>query len=165
MDEHNPIAQLETVYDGLVKLFKEKFSYYPHTLGLLTKLSSIALPNIDDKKFIDIVYTLLSQRPQFFNQQCTEEFEKLIKEPPANELCLRLLINLRDLSQILYKINYRHILHLTNSILPPGPIDTQIKFMSVIAKIFINFTNKKIEEIKGVLLMTNQNYQTIQIGI
>ena len=53
---------------------------------------------------------------------------------------------------------------MTNSIIPPGPLDSQIKFMSVIAKIFINFTNKKIEEIKGVLLMTNQNYQTIQIG-
>ena len=104
---------------------------------------------------------LIKKPPTFFHERYNRaQIDRLLQNPPPSEICLRLLLQFKNISQILCKLSEKQIILFTDSMIPPGSLESQVSFMSKLADIFDKLAVQKLEEIKNNFINNHVNFHT-----
>lgn len=134
---------------------------------LLIHLVTIVQPQLPQERIIPVLGKMFEDIPGFLHQHeqqpTNQQFLKLLVDPPSELITLRLLLNLRELQQLIQKMSYLQLLHLSNNILPPGPQSLQVEFMQKAQEIFQSWTQEVIQNHHHVLSETPLHMERQQL--
>mmetsp|Transcript_7680 Transcript_7680/g.10597 ORF Transcript_7680/g.10597 Transcript_7680/m.10597 type:complete len:531 (+) Transcript_7680:75-1667(+) len=134
---------------------------------LLIHLVTIVQPQLPQERIIPVLGKMFEDIPGFLHQHeqqpTNQQFLKLLVDPPSELITLRLLLNLRELQQLIQKMSYLQLLHLSNNILPPGPQSLQVEFMQKAQEIFQDWTQEVIQNHHHVLSETPLHMERQQL--
>jgi hypothetical protein len=105
-----------------------------HQLGqdhpqVLIYLTQIAQPKLPQNLIIPFLGQMFEKLPPFLSKIEPPKLQQLIKDPPADAVPLRILIDLLGIQQLLQQITVLQLLHLTNNTIPPGSQESQEAFL------------------------------------
>lgn len=111
-----------------------------HKLGqelpqILLYLTQIAQPKLPQNLIIPFLGQMFEKIPPLLSKLEPQKLADLIKDPPAEAVPLRILIDLSSIQQLLQQISVLQLLHLTNNTIPPGSQELQEAFLR---KVIIN---------------------------
>lgn len=121
-----------------------------HTLGrdlpqCLISLTQVVQPQIPNEMRIPLLGKMFAEVPSYLESATPQQLEQIIRQPPADAVAFRLLLDLSQVQQILQNISYLQLLHLTNNMIPPGSPQQQLGFLSKIQEIFQRWSNETLE--------------------
>lgn len=105
-----------------------------HGLGqelpqVLIYLTQVAQPKLPQNLIIPCLGQMFEKIPPFLSKVEPQKLAELIKDPPAETVPLRILVDLSNIQQLLQQISVLQLLHLTNNTIPPGTIEAQEDFL------------------------------------
>lgn len=120
-----------------------------HQLGrdfpqILIHISEIVDPDLAADKRITVLGKMFEELPGYIIQQNPQQLQKLLLDPPLEMQTLRLLLGYRELQQLLQQMSYLQLLHLSNNIIPPGPLNLQFDFLKKVQEIFQTWSQQTI---------------------
>jgi hypothetical protein len=111
----------------------------------LVYLSEVAQPNLPNDRRIPIVSKMFEEIPRMLQELSASQLQEIVNHPPNDAVSLRLLLDIREVSLLLQRISILQLLHLTNNVLPPGPIQTQVEFLGRLKGVFDGWDRAKLE--------------------
>jgi hypothetical protein len=132
-------AQLHDLLDRLRSLGTE----LPQCLVSLTQ---VVQPQIPNEMRIPLLGKMFAEVPSVVSAATPEQLQRIVLAPPPDAVALRLLLDLRQVQQILQNISYLQLLHLTNGLIPPGSPQAQLKFLNRVQEIFQMWSNNTLEQ-------------------
>ena len=112
--------QLSELLQCLLQLGKE----FPQ---VLVQLAEIAQPDLPQEGAIKMLGKIFTELPPLL-QDNAEQFQQWVVDPPSEFSTLKLLLDLREIQQLLSQISYLQLLQLTNNLVPPGLLLAQFEF-------------------------------------
>eukprot|EP01103_Thecamoeba_quadrilineata_P012429 TRINITY_DN3200_c0_g1_i2.p1 TRINITY_DN3200_c0_g1~~TRINITY_DN3200_c0_g1_i2.p1 ORF type:complete len:345 (+),score=74.13 TRINITY_DN3200_c0_g1_i2:142-1176(+) len=137
--------------------------YGLYTLGrnipqCLLYLTEIIQPNLMPDIRISILESMFLELKEYLNNLSEIQLQTLlISRNAIDDQTLRLFLDLREIALILKQISATQLLHISNHVIPPGPIGFQIDFISKIKGIFSEWTEITLCSHHNSLTQTNIN--------
>eukprot|EP00029_Vermamoeba_vermiformis_P004952 TRINITY_DN1586_c0_g1_i1.p1 TRINITY_DN1586_c0_g1~~TRINITY_DN1586_c0_g1_i1.p1 ORF type:complete len:595 (+),score=79.14 TRINITY_DN1586_c0_g1_i1:72-1856(+) len=121
-----------------------------HALGrdlpqCLVSLTQVVQPQIPNEMRIPLLGKMFAEVPEYLETATPQQLQQIVRQPPADAVAFRLLLDLSQVQQILQNISYLQLLHLTNNMIPPGSPQQQLGFLSKIQEIFQLWSNETLE--------------------
>ncbi len=121
-----------------------------HALGrdlpqCLISLTQVVQPQIPNEMRIPLLGKMFAEVPSYLESATPQQLQQIVRQPPADAVAFRLLLDLSQVQQILQNISYLQLLHLTNNMIPPGSPQQQLGFLSKIQEIFQLWSNETLE--------------------
>eukprot|EP01102_Stenamoeba_stenopodia_P001918 TRINITY_DN11733_c0_g1_i1.p1 TRINITY_DN11733_c0_g1~~TRINITY_DN11733_c0_g1_i1.p1 ORF type:complete len:485 (+),score=80.75 TRINITY_DN11733_c0_g1_i1:126-1580(+) len=138
--------QLHELLCGLYYIGREMPEY-------LVYLSEVAQPNLPSERRIPIIGKMFEEIPKIL-EESPNELEELVLNLSPDAVSFRLLIDLKEISDLLRKMSYLQLLHLTNNMLPPGPLSVQVEFISKLVRVFQGWTRASLQQSHTELAQT-----------
>lgn len=124
--EHLPY-EMSTISEFL-ELVRALYQLGQEVPQYLLFLSELAEPNLNEDR-THILGRLFEEVPQLLSNVTPLDFHKLITNVPQSAVTMRMLVNLHKISTIFQQMSCLQILHLTNNLIPPGPLNLQVEIL------------------------------------
>lgn len=98
----------------------------PHYLLFLSELAE---PGLAQELRTPILGRLFEEVPNLLSNVTAMEFHKLVANVPQDAVTFRMLVNLYKISTLFQQMSCLQILHLTNNLIPPGPLAMQAEIL------------------------------------
>jgi hypothetical protein len=133
---------LQTQLHDLLDLLRSLGTELPQCLVSLTQ---VVQPQIPNEMRIPLLGKMFAEVPSVVSAATPQQLQQIVLAPPPDAVALRLLLDLRQVQQILQNISYLQLLHLTNGLIPPGSPQAQLKFLNRVQEIFQMWSNNTLE--------------------
>lgn len=129
-----------------------------HQLGVdapdvLIHVTSLLKPQLPQEQVIGLLQSVFKNLPTLIQNTAPSKLEELFKTSPLQEE-FTFLVEFRELQQILQRISYLQLLHLTNNTIPPGPQILQLEFLQKIQHQFQIWSEERLKNLNNVLQET-----------
>jgi hypothetical protein len=113
----------------------------PHYLLFLSELAE---PTLSQDMRTPILGRLFEEVPNLLSNVTAMEFHKLIVNVPQDAVTLRMLVNLYKISTLFQQMSCLQILHLTNHLIPPGPLAMQAEILTTAQEHMRGWNNERM---------------------
>lgn len=103
-------------------------------------ISGLAEPNLPQETLHQILGKMFEEVPNFLQTITPSDFYRLTQDLPQDAVTLRLLFNLDGIAKLFQQMSYLQILHLTNNVIAPGPLQHQIDILLKVQEHFRTWT-------------------------
>ncbi|ELR15892.1 IPT/TIG domain containing protein [Acanthamoeba castellanii str. Neff] len=139
-----------------------------HQLGqdhpqVLIYLTQIAQPKLPQNLIIPFLGQMFEKLPPFLSKIEPPKLQQLIKDPPADAVPLRILIDLLGIQQLLQQITVLQLLHLTNNTIPPGSQESQEAFLKKVQEVFQSWSFDTMKRYHSILSETPLHLERQQL--
>eukprot|EP01114_Cavostelium_apophysatum_P000251 TRINITY_DN10242_c0_g1_i1.p1 TRINITY_DN10242_c0_g1~~TRINITY_DN10242_c0_g1_i1.p1 ORF type:complete len:534 (-),score=148.30 TRINITY_DN10242_c0_g1_i1:264-1865(-) len=125
--------------------------------------SEIISPNLPPERRIPILGKMFEELPAVITQNTPQQLHKMAVDPPFENLTFRLLLDFRELEQLVQQMSYLQLLHLSNNIIPPGSLQDQLRFLEQAQQIFQSWTPQTLANHHHVLSDTPLHMERQQL--
>lgn len=137
-----------------------------HQLGMefpqiLIHLAGIVQPSLTPEMLVPVIRKMFEEIPQML-QQSPQQLQKMVLDPPES-LTFKLLLDFRELQQLLQQISYLQLLHLSNNLIPPGPLPQQLEFLQKAQEQFQSWNQESLQNLHQVLSETPLHMERQQL--
>ena len=139
-----------------------------HSLGvdypqLLIQLTSILQPNLSNEMIVPLLRKMFEEIPSFLQEYNPIQLQKMLLEPNPDLLTWKIFVDFRDLQQLLHQVSYLQLLHLSNNLIPPGPLPTQLEFLLKAQEQFQAWTQESLHNLHNILSETPLHMERQQL--
>eukprot|EP01113_Clastostelium_recurvatum_P022162 TRINITY_DN2637_c0_g1_i1.p1 TRINITY_DN2637_c0_g1~~TRINITY_DN2637_c0_g1_i1.p1 ORF type:complete len:476 (-),score=110.54 TRINITY_DN2637_c0_g1_i1:779-2143(-) len=135
---HNLQVELMELLHRLHELGAE----YPNYVVFL---SEVVQPSLPPEHRIPVLCKMFEEVPGFLTGLSPASFSQLVTNPPPEAVSFRLLLQLYELSNFFRYLSSNHLFHLTNNVIPPGPVDYQVMFMVRAQEYFHTLSRERLQ--------------------
>ncbi len=139
-----------------------------HQLGqdlpqILIYLTQVAQPKLPHNLIIPFLGQMFEKIPPFLSKIEPLKLQQLAKDPPADAVPLRILLDLMGIQQLLQQITVLQLLHLTNNTIPPGSQESQESFLKKVQEVFQSWSMDTLKRYHTILSETPLHLERQQL--
>ncbi len=162
----NTHAEISKNFNGPLQQQLYELLVCLHQLGMeypqiLIHLASVVQPSLTQEMLVPVLRKMFEEIPQIL-QQNQQQLQKVVLDPPES-LTFRLLMDFTELQQLLQQVSYLQLLHLSNNLIPPGPISQQLDFLQKAQEQFQSWTVDALQHLHQVLSETPLHMERQQL--
>ena len=130
--------------------------------NMLQVLCLIAFPQVQDK-FYPIVKEMIDLKHSLPNASTQQIASFLQANIPTSPIHVKLYLSLRELGVLLSLPTPLQLMHLSNNVIPPGPLEFQAGFLLKLQEIFQGWGREVVKDRHTVISSTPVHMETQQL--
>ena len=156
-------TKTETLNSSLYSLLSSVHGLGVEYPQLLIQVASFLEPNISSDLIVPSLKKMFEEVPTMLQQKSAQILQKLLQEPNNEPISWRLLVDFKELQQLLQQTSYLQLLHLSNNLIPPGPFTAQLEFLLKAQEQFQAWTQDTLVQLHTVLSDTPLHMERQQL--
>jgi hypothetical protein len=156
-------TKMDTINNSLYSLLSNVHGLGVDYPQLLIQLASILEPVISNDLIVPSLKKMFEEVPQMLQQKSAQLLQKLLLEPTNEPISWKLLVDFKELQDLLQQTSYLQLLHLSNNLIPPGPFNAQLEFLLKAQEQFQAWTQDTLVQLHSVLSDTPLHMERQQL--